>query len=187
MIAIYQSLIQLFSTIDSCIERKVQLPTLILVYAGIDSLGWLAAPDPSAIVGERFVAWVDGYLLAAKPMPCTGIDLYSARCGILHTMTGDSDLISKGRAKRVAYAWGSADVLKLQDALDRTYPGECVAVHIGALAEGLRLGTDLMFDDAERNPELEQRLIQRGGRFFVGMNGDFAHSMLPSGLVLPAT
>ena len=92
--AIFQSLLQLFTSIDSCIERKVQLPTLILIYAGIDSIAWLGAENVSGPVGVRFMAWVDRYLLTAKPLACTSADLYSARCGILHSLTGDSDLIA---------------------------------------------------------------------------------------------
>lgn len=182
-----QSLIQLFSTIDSCVERKVQLPTLMLIYAGIDSLGWLAAEDAAAKVGERFTAWVDRFMLPERPLPCTATDLYSARCGILHTMTADSDLVNKGRAKRLFYAWGNADVSDLQMRLDRAYPGECVAVHINDLAHAIRLGAARMFDEADQDSELEARLIDRGGRYFVGLSTEFAPMMLPSGIAPAVT
>lgn len=181
-IAIFQSLIQLFTSIDSCIERKVQLPTLILIYAGIDSIAWLGAEDPAGPVGERFTTWIDRYLLAAKPLACSAADLYSARCGILHTLTADSKLISKGRAKHLAYAWGNANARDLQRVLDQTHPGECVVVHISELAEALRLGTARMFEEADRDTALAQRLVEQGKRYFVGMNPDFTPAGLPPGL-----
>ena len=186
-VAIFQSLLQLFSSIESCIERKVQLPTLILIYAGIDSIAWLGADEASAPVGTRFMTWVDRYLLPSKPLPCTSADLYSARCGILHTFTADSGMISKGRAKHLSYAWGTAKAVELQRMLDRTSPGLCSVVHIADLAEGLRVGTAKMFAEADQDSMLAQRLVSRGSRYFVGMNPDFTPGSLASGFNSLAT
>ena len=37
----------------------------------------------------------------------SGLDLYAARCGVLHTYTMDSRLSTEGKAKRILYAWGN--------------------------------------------------------------------------------
>lgn len=142
----------------------------------MDSIGWLSAENPSSPVASRFTSWVETYLLAAKSLPCTAADLYSARCGVLHTFTAHSDLISKGRAKHLAYAWGTAKADNLQSRLDRAHPGACVAVHVNDLTEGLRLGTARMFDRASEDPVLSQRLLERGKRYFVGLNADFTRT-----------
>jgi hypothetical protein len=97
-------------------------------------------------------------------------------------MTADSDLIAKGRAKHLGYAWGTADARVLQQMLDRTSPEKCIAVHIADLAEGLRLGTLRMFEEADGDRDLANRLSDRGGRFFAGMSSTFQRVWMPSGL-----
>ena len=97
----------------------------------------------------------------------------------MHTLTAHSELISKGRAKHLAYAWGPAKASDLQRALDRAYPGVCVAVHIGDLTEGLRVGTARMFAQADTDPVLAQRLVERGKRYFIGLNADFTRVEMP--------
>ena len=87
----------------------------------------------------------------------------------------------------MTYAWGTAKAEDLQRALDLTSPGKCVAVHIAELAEALRLGTVEMFNEADSDSALAQRLIDRGGRYFSGMNPDFTPSNLPLGFNATAT
>jgi hypothetical protein len=178
MIQIFDSLKQVLTAIDACIELEVQIPTTMLLYATIDSCGWLVAENEKAGVGVRFVNWVDKYLQPAKALPCRAIDLYSARCGVLHTMTAESTLIESGKAKPISYAWGNADVLKLQALVDHDRPGECVAVHINDLVEAVKLGILKMFEDASVDPELEQRLRERNSRMFIGLDSSIDLSRL---------
>src|SRR4051812_2144145 len=105
--ALAQNMMTLGAGIEACLEKKLQLPTLVLLYTAIDVAAWLSNDDPTARVGKRFMAWVDQYLLKAKPLPCTSADLYAARCGVVHTLTADSDLSDQGKARRICYAWGS--------------------------------------------------------------------------------
>jgi hypothetical protein len=148
------------------------MPALILTYSGIDALGWLAAPDITRPVRERFTSWVDTSMLPAKPLGCTAIELYSARCGILHTMTADSHLSARDGVRRIAYAWGGGNATELPRLADRVSRGQIVAVHISDLAEALRLGTALMFERAERDAELNARITERGNRFFSSIGID---------------
>lgn len=103
-----ESLLDLARGIETCREQKLHLPTLVLLYSAIDISAWMTNEDPKAGVGKRFMAWVDQYLLKATPMDCTAADLYAARCGIVHTLSPDSDLSDKGKARRICYAWGIA-------------------------------------------------------------------------------
>lgn len=167
-----RTLLQLFTSIESCIERKVQLPTLMLIYSGIDGLAWLSVENNTA-VRPRFEQWVEKYLFAAKSFTCSATDLYAARCGVLHTFTGDSGLLSQKKAKSIAYAWGNADATALQRALDLACPGECFALHISDLAEAMRVGTARMFDDAKTDHSLQRRLEKRGRRYFQPLTTDF--------------
>ena len=40
-------------------------------------------------VRDAFVCWVDNHLLQARSLPSTAMELYAARCGILHTFSAD--------------------------------------------------------------------------------------------------
>ena len=46
-----------------------------------------------------FLRWCDSYLLASKALPCNSLELYGARCGVLHAGSPDSDLSRLGKAR----------------------------------------------------------------------------------------
>jgi len=92
-LALYKNIMLLGSGIDACIQKKLTAPALILIYSGIDTAGWLDSSEDYA-TRTSFMDWVDAYLLKAKPLQCTAMDLYAARCGLLHTFTPDSKLTS---------------------------------------------------------------------------------------------
>ena len=86
--------------IKSCIEAGLILPALVLIYAGMDIMASLER-QPSESVGPSFRAWVDRYALEGRQLPATSMDLYAARCGILHTLTTDPDPARAGKARRI--------------------------------------------------------------------------------------
>jgi hypothetical protein len=100
---LYKNLMLLGEGIETCLERKRIAPALILLYSAIDTSGWLDSAESHA-TRESFLQWVDRYLLNAKPLTCTALELYAARCGLLHTFTPDSRLSSEGKARRICYA-----------------------------------------------------------------------------------
>ncbi|MGD0775521.1 MAG: hypothetical protein ABSC05_22120 [Candidatus Solibacter sp.] len=111
---------QLIIAIDYCFEKRLIAPTLALLYSGIDTMAWLGLPDDRQdVTGEDFVQWTDRYLLPDSGISCTALDLYSSRCGIVHSMTGESRAIRRGVAQRVFYAWGNHRAEDLQQILDR--------------------------------------------------------------------
>src|SRR5437764_14091045 len=89
----------LIRAVRLCLAQHLPLPALMLLYAGIDTAGWLAADDPKAPVGQRFTEWVDRYLLPRTTLKVTALELYAARCAVLHTMTARSDLSDAGKAR----------------------------------------------------------------------------------------
>ena len=77
--------------VDASLASGLWEPTLILLYATIDAMAWLDRPDGQDDAhADDFIAWVDRYLLPDSGLPCTGADLYGARCGFLHSHTGES-------------------------------------------------------------------------------------------------
>lgn len=81
---------------------------LTIIYSGIDSFGLLAAP-PAVLDANRttFKQWSEKYILprlqTVEGTAITALDLYAARCGVLHTSTPLSKLERDGNARQVFY------------------------------------------------------------------------------------
>lgn len=94
--------------IASCVDAGYPEGGLILIYSGIDTLGFFAAPlGTSDATGKTFKDWCENYLLrnlqSVEGAPVTAVDLWAARCGLLHTSTPASTLGREGKARELWY------------------------------------------------------------------------------------
>jgi hypothetical protein len=90
-----QSLLDNLAGIDEsvglCLEKRRVLPALALLYAGLDIVASLErAPDERP--KPAFLRWVNSYMKPDERLGCTAVELYGARCGILHASSAESDL-----------------------------------------------------------------------------------------------
>lgn len=137
-------------------DRNTQ--ALILLYSAIDTLAWLGTPAPQT-TGAAFRQWVDQYVLAGSNLPCTSHDLYSARCGLLHTHTAESSSTATGAARQIWYWTGENSRKFLQyQAGNRT---DVVLVRfadlVAAFLQGAeRFWQDLAGDAVRRTPAEEK-------------------------------
>jgi hypothetical protein len=158
---------QLGKGITLCIRERLQLPALIQLYSAIDIAGWLGNDDPNATNRASFTAWVDGYLLKAMPLPCTALDIYAARCGLVHSLTSDARLIDQSQARRICYAWGDASASNLQETIDHMgQTSALVAVHIHDLYEAWRRGLNLFHGELQSDSPRAAKVYARAARFF---------------------
>ena len=81
--------------------------------------------------------WADHYLLPDSGLACTSFDLYSSRCGIVHSMTAEPRTIRRGDAKRIFFAWGDRGVEDLQRIADQIGQAGCAA-HVDTLDQGFQ-------------------------------------------------
>jgi hypothetical protein len=139
------------------------LPSLALVYTIIDILGSLERVEGEG-TRKSFVRWVDSYLLPNAGLPCNALDLYAARCGILHALTPEADLVKKGEARRLAYAWGTGSAEDLREIGKRLERSDVVAIHVGDLISGVHEALDrylsAVSSDAKRLAEIDSRSSQ---------------------------
>ncbi len=152
----YRSFIQSIDAIDYCIDKNYVIPSLCLIYSGIDSIAWVASGDIG--VKDRFMKFVDDHMYVEKPLMPKSIDLYAARCSILHTMTHESRLSNEGVASLVSYSYGNVDNAPLQKSIDILRPGEIVTVHISDLRESFRLGIAHFMENEGMNEECKARM-----------------------------
>lgn len=157
---------ELTLAIDVCLEKGLALPTLALVYSGIDTMAWLGLPDEQHdVTGEDFIQWVDRYLLPGSGLGCAALDLYSARCGVLHSMSAESRAVRRGAAKRLLYAWGNHKAEDLQRMADLVDPS-IMAVQVEALVRAFRSAISTFAGDLERDASLGKRVNARLRRVF---------------------
>src|SRR6266702_6028978 len=134
MEAFYKHMVDLLASIDDCASKNRLLPCLTLLYSGIDVMASLDAL-PNEANQASFVRWVDRYLSIND---CTPLDIYAARCGIVHTFAADSRLARDGKAKKIAYAWGTGKVEKLKLASLALGRQDWQCLHIGELVIAFR-------------------------------------------------
>lgn len=171
MDSLYRDLFSLFEAIDTCLDRRLSLPALILIYSSIDIIASLERL-PMEGTRESFTRWTDRYLLHARPLPCTALELYAARCGVLHTLSAESDLSRGGKARRISYAWGTARTENLETAFQRSDSLDIIVVHISELAEALRLGLANYLDEIDIDPQRAGNVARSAGLWLASLSSD---------------
>jgi len=164
---------ELLMAIDCCLERSQLLAGLVLLYAGIDIMAWLnltQSRDDLSQKGADFINWVETYLLPGTELPCKAIDLWGARCAILHTGTAESRGSRWGKAKEIYYSFGPADPNGIQNWIDHFGESDAkVAVHADSLVKAFREATQRFQQNLGNNPDKANIVYQRAAKFFVKM------------------
>jgi len=169
--ALESNLKDLLTAVHLCLESRLPLSALALLYMGIDTMAWLdRAPDHLDVRRDDFVAWVDTFLLPGSGLHCSAIDLYGARCGILHSLSAESRLYRDGKAKRLYYAWGDAVSSDLDDRLHRSAPAATdLVIHINDLIAGFASALHAFAEHLDANPDKASTVYQRAGKFFANL------------------
>jgi hypothetical protein len=124
------------SGIKACVRAKCVVSALTLIYSAVDALAALARETVSTRGSRReFTEWVNLYLLPELAMDLSALDLYGARCGIVHTYSPASDLARDGRARLLVYKWREGH--RPDDPVLEERSRTAAVVEIEALAEAL--------------------------------------------------
>jgi hypothetical protein len=169
MEAFYQNTYALIEAIEECLDKRRLMPCLVLLYTGIDVSSSLERHRGEA-PKIAFTTWADSYLLRARPLPCTALELYAARCGVLHTFTSDSDLFQKGQVRQIFYAWGTANENELQECAAILQRTDCVAVHLRDLIDAFRYGLAAYLDELSQDEARQRGASKQAGSWL--MNAD---------------
>jgi hypothetical protein len=150
------------------------LQTAALVYMGIDWNAWLAMPAAQEDVTRTdFIAWYERYFPALFRKRCPGIEIYAARCGLLHSRTAESRLSRGGRARMVLLAWDNAKASKLTTAIRMARKGrEAVVVHLDDLVSAYQNATSAFLSEIENDAALRSRVEIRAQKLFAHQPSD---------------
>jgi hypothetical protein len=179
----YHHMFDLIESIEDCKAKGRQLPCLALLYTGIDVVASLDTDGKATRQG--FINWTDNYLLKAVPLHCTGMDLYAARCAVVHTFTPDSDLSRSRVARVILYATGNTTPNDLENAIDKAsqIPGHSkqenyVIESLDDLILAFRTGIADYLKEIEGDSERQKRVEQAMGLWYSSVNKALIDSLL---------
>ncbi len=152
-------------SIEFCAQESFYIPLLILLYAGIDAFAWLIRKDDEKDnKKDDFTNWVDEYFLPGSRLPCNSIDLYGARCAILHSQTAESNLMRNEQARPLNYR-----LSKDGDCLVSLYtasPLPVLFVDLKSLISAFGTAADSFLKKAEADPVLAEIVFPRANRYY---------------------
>jgi hypothetical protein len=94
------------------LDNGLLTQALTILYAALDALSWLnVATNTMNTTRAHFIDWVDAYFLPGSGLPCSADDIYSARCGILHSrLAGSVRAAAERGARDINYRTGPDEV-----------------------------------------------------------------------------
>ncbi len=143
--------------IDCCIETECLVSAVSLIYSAIDALSALTRPKSAADTKSGiFLAWVEKYMCPTSTLGCTAMDLYGARCGVLHNYGVDSQRRRDGVAQALIYKWKSGPDPDPQRATP--LPQGAITICIEDLRKALGDAIKVFLHDVERDTDLLDRV-----------------------------
>jgi hypothetical protein len=101
---LFKGVMNLLHEIARCQNADASVAAVAMVYVCIDTMAFLAMPAGQSTQGKRdFVSWVDTYLKGdqSQPYQYCGIDVYTARCSLLHAFSAETEAHRKDPAIRL--------------------------------------------------------------------------------------
>lgn len=150
---------QIKRSINICLENECWDAAIKLIYSAIDAMAFLGIPAKAQDVHRTdFINWVDKYIHFPCKEQVTGLDLYGARCAMLHNHSVYSNLSREGKCRLVGYMDKSIPEVRYRPDVDKNL----VMVSIPALAEAFFTGVDRylidLFSNKDKAKIAEQRL-----------------------------
>lgn len=158
-------------SIDLCYQNTLITSTLILIYSAIDCMAALNRPigHNSKVQKKDFLNWCEKYIIPHLDFDCSPIDLYSARCGLLHTYSPDSSLTKSNKARKLYYSWGNAPVKSLEESIRfLKREEEIIALKVEVLIEAFKKGVKDFISDIHKS-DFKKVIFKRASSFFVNL------------------
>jgi hypothetical protein len=96
--------------IELCLAEDLWEPAIVLMLGFIDACAWLSRPlDHADVKADDFIAWTQKYVLPDSKLQCTAEELYAARCGMLHSLTGESRMHRQHKVRKIFWARAQDD------------------------------------------------------------------------------
>ncbi len=162
--------------IDVCLKNNAPTGAILLTYCAIDAMSFLSMPlhkydkkkklyvDKYDVERDDFIAWVEKYMKtdSSQPYQYQGIDLYGARCSVVHNYGVESDLSRNKKCKKIAYAFNS-----LKHFYDSSKHPEMVILGIDLFIRDFADAVIKFLSDIENDVKLQQQVEGRLPKLFT--------------------
>ena len=155
---------KMFKAAKLCRDQALDVPMLVLIYTSLDTLAWAVYGDETSEVQRRFISLCDTHVLPGAGISCTALELYAARCSVLHTLGWESNLSKLKKARAFSYSFGNDDPRLAQEVLDRERPGECLAIKADDLLTAAKRAVERVAQVASSDQSLAARLTTAEGK-----------------------
>jgi hypothetical protein len=180
----YKIMMDLKDSIEDCVAKGRTLPCLTLVYSAIDVFAGLEA-QPGESTKKAFVRWAETYMLKNHSFSCSALDLYAARCGIIHSFSAGSALSRSGQARKIIYAWGTAEASKLERTAQILGRDE-LTIHVRDLIDAFGLAVINHVEDVSRHPDRHQHFLEAAGHWLASIPSEVVDKFLDSQIPPPS-
>lgn len=165
---------KMFEAAELCRSHALDVPMLVLIYTALDTLAWALYGDSSNNVRQRFTSLCDTYILPGSTLQCTALELYAARCSILHTLGWESELSKTDKARSIFYSFGTDDPTIAQAAIEITNPGKFISVKADNLLAAAQNAVAVVAELAPKDPDLAHRLSVAAGKQYRSLESSEA-------------
>jgi hypothetical protein len=156
-----------FTGITILRKNQLPLPLLTLLYSTIDILAYVWAGGADKEASKRFIGFTLKYIIKYLK-EVNEVDLWGARCAIIHTATPESTVSIKGNARKIVYSWGSARIELLKEIIKKdAEPHKYIAISIDDLFEALGKGIDDFLADLVNDEESCKDCMDRVKKFYA--------------------
>lgn len=140
------------------LENECLASAVLLTLSGMDAMAFVGMPaGQDDVTRSDFIAWADRYIHFPCKEQLSGMDLYGARCGALHSFGSASRLSREGKCRQVGYMSRCTPEVVFRPAVS----AELVLVSVPALADAFFTGVDRylvdLFSDTKRAALAEER------------------------------
>lgn len=161
---------KMFEAASLCRECALDIPMLVLIYASLDTLAWAVYGHEIKQVRNRFLRLCEVYVLPESKVDCTALELYAARCSILHSLGWESEVSKSGNARSVLYSFGEVDAHSAHAALNIEQPGKFVAIRADELVSATKIAVDHVIRKSEQDSALAARLAIADGKQYRSLD-----------------
>ena len=149
----------LVAEIKKCEHAGATTAAVAMAYVCIDTMAFLSLPAGREIQGRAdFIAWVDAFLTGHpdQPYQYRGLDVYGARCAVLHAFGSEADFHDKNKdAKKFGYHDGG------KHAYNPDVDERLVIIGTASFLNDVTHAVVAFLDACKADAELQQRVEAR--------------------------
>lgn len=139
-------------------DNGILAGAIILTLSAIDAMAYLSMPTNKKDVDKtEYIRWVEKYMKtnSIQSYQYRGIDLYGARCGIIHRYGVESNLSENGLCKIFGYHNGSGHIY------NSTIKKDMVMMSIWRFTQDFFRAVEKFLEDIIRDKELKLKTDSR--------------------------